>query len=192
MTRTRVKRGRRPTTKHRTIERLRADLGGRDAVEAFADLTVGSLVAPSLLLEPFGIAEAGHRPDRGDLLEVQSHGVDARGTLERYPTPDGAGLIPVLRIGDLAALLLRSDPFPTGGRLEVEGFLYAFPLAWDRFHGVRVQGARRRWRIAGIQRREVHETEAAGCTIVRTPVDRVPEPATLDDRTLVELDLQRS
>lgn len=194
MTRTRTRRARRPvigTAPRTRVGRIRADLGSEDAVEAFADLQVGATVEPSLVLDPFGLDRAGHRADRGDLLEVQPHGVDARGSLERYPLPDGDGLVPVLRVGDLAILLLGAECVPTRARLEVEGFLYALPFAWDRFHGVRVPGARRRWRLVGVQRRDVDGSRSPGETIVRTSVDRVPEREALGDGSLVELDLRR-
>jgi hypothetical protein len=139
---------------------------------------VGSIVEPNLMLDPFGIAEAGYRPDRGDLLEAQTSGVDVRGSIERYPTPDGDGLVPVLRVDDLAILVRGTEGFATGTPLEVEGFLNAIPMAWDELHGVRVRGARRRWRVAGIQCRDVLRVTPA---IVRTTVDRVPAPADLDD-----------
>lgn len=195
MTRTRTRRGLRPPAGASRTEdivgRARVDLGDVEALELFADARVGSVVEPSLVLDPFGIAEAGRRPDPGDLLEAQPSGVDARGTLERYPTPDGEGLVPVLRVGDLAMLVLGTEPYPTGARLEVEGFLYAFSIAWDRFHGLRVRGARRRWRVAGIDRRDVDGTAPPLSSIVRTPVDRVPGRDALDEQSFVELHLRR-
>lgn len=148
----------------------------------------GSTIEPSFLLDPFATGDAGGRPD---MLVAQSSGVDARGRLERYPTPDGDGLVPVLRVDDLPFLLRRSDGFPTGARLEMACFLYAVHIPWDRFHGLRIRGACRRWQVAALQRRDAVWSEPAEPRIARTTLDRVPAPAELDDRSLVERVLRR-
>lgn len=194
MARTRTRRARRSSvagTTRRKVDRLRADVGSTDVLEAFADVRMGVVVELGLVLDAFEVEEVGYRPDRGDLLDVRTHGVDARGTLERHPTPDGEGLVPVLRVDDLALLLVGSDPFPTGRRLDAAGFLYATHLAWDRFHGMRVRGAHRRWRVGGMQRRDVDPAADPKCAIVRTPLTSLPAPEELDDRSFVELDLRR-
>lgn len=189
ITRAKRRRGfRHPTVAGRGVDRLRVDLLD-DALEAYAGVRAGATVEASIVLDPFGIEEAGYRPDGGDLLEARPSGVDARGRLEHHLTPDGEGILPALRVDGLAILLCGSEGFPTGARLEVEGFLYASHVPWDRHHGARVRGASRRWRVDRVQRRDP-EQGPDGPRIVRTTLDGVPPADDLDELSLVELVLR--
>ncbi|WP_285651190.1 hypothetical protein [Actinomycetospora sp. NBRC 106375] len=166
---------------------MRADLPG-DVLEAYAGVRAGAVVEPSFVLDPFAMREVGGGVD---MLLARPSGLDTRGRLEHHPTPDRDAIVPVLRIGDLAVLLAGAGGRVAGARLEAEGFLYASHFPWDGYHGVRVPGTSRRWRVDRVQRRDIVGADTAELRVVRTVLDDVPPGTEVDDRAVVELVLRR-
>lgn len=187
-TRTRTRRTRRRSGNGaRTVERVRADLPG-DVLAAYAGVRSGAMVEPSFVLDPFAMREVGSGVD---MLLARPSGVDTRGRLEHHPTPGRDAVVPVLRIGDLAVLLVAAGGRVAGARLEAEGFLYASHEPWDGYHGVRVSGSSRRWRVDRVQRRDIIWADTAVPRVVRTVLDEVPPGSEVGDRAVVELVLRR-